>query len=72
MDIDYEPTGKKFVTGSFDKTLRIFNHDGGRSNFVYHTKRMQKVFSVIWTADSKFVLSGSDDANIRIWKNDPS
>ncbi len=24
MDIDYSPTGKEFVTGAFDKTVRIF------------------------------------------------
>lgn len=24
MDLDYAPTGKEFVTGSYDKTLRIF------------------------------------------------
>lgn len=30
-DIDYAPTGREFVTGSFDKTIRIFNYDSGRS-----------------------------------------
>ncbi len=24
MDIDFAPTGKEFVTGSYDKTIRIF------------------------------------------------
>ena len=31
---------------------------------------MQRVFTVDYTADSKFILSGSDDANVRIWKSD--
>jgi WD repeat and SOF domain-containing protein 1 len=31
IDLDYAPTGREFVTGSFDKTLRIFNYDSGRS-----------------------------------------
>lgn len=42
LDIDYSPTGKEFVTGSFDKTIRIFNITEGRSREVYHTQRMQK------------------------------
>ncbi len=29
MDIDYSPTGKEFVTGAFDKTVRIFPIDSG-------------------------------------------
>ena len=27
-----------------------------------------RVFSVIYTMDNRFVISGSDDTNIRIWK----
>ena len=74
LDIDYSPTGKEFVTGSFDKTIRIFKSDEGFSRDCYHTKRMQKVYSVLYTMDDKYVLSGSDDTNIRVWKsvaNDP-
>jgi DDB1- and CUL4-associated factor 13 len=42
LDLDYSPTGKEFVTGSYDKTLRIFKVNEGRSRETYHTKRMQK------------------------------
>lgn len=42
LDIDFAPTGREFVTGSFDKTIRIFAFDEGRSREVYHTKRMQQ------------------------------
>lgn len=35
---------------------------------VYHTKRMQHVICVKWSSDSKYVLSGSDEMNIRLWK----
>jgi len=30
MDVDYSPTGKEFVSGSFDRSLRIFYSEGGR------------------------------------------
>lgn len=39
---------------------------------VYHTKRMQHVICVKWSADSKYVLSGSDEMNIRLWKANAS
>lgn len=42
LDIDYSPTGREFVTGSFDKTIRIFESNEGRSREVYYNKRMQK------------------------------
>ena len=68
LDIDFSPTGKEFVTGSFDKTIRIFRSQDGRSREVYHTKRMQQVNAVLYSMDSRFIWSGSEDTNIRLWK----
>ncbi|KAF5207169.1 Ddb1- and cul4-associated factor [Thalictrum thalictroides] len=68
MDIDFSPTGKEFVTGSYDRTVRIFRYNGGHSREIYHTKRMQRVFSVKFTCDGSYVVSGSDDTNLRLWK----
>jgi len=34
IDVDYAPTGKEFVSGSYDKTVRIFSADKGHSRFV--------------------------------------
>ena len=68
MDIDYSPTGREFVTGSYDRSVRMFAYNGGRSRDVYHTKRMQRVFSVAFSIDGSYVMSGSDDMNVRVWK----
>jgi WD repeat and SOF domain-containing protein 1 len=68
LDVSFAPTGRELLTGSYDRTIRIFAAAAGRSRDVYHTKRMQRVFSVAWSADAKYVLSGSDDTNIRVWK----
>ncbi|PKA66419.1 Guanine nucleotide-binding protein subunit beta-1 [Apostasia shenzhenica] len=93
MDIDYSPTGREFVTGSYDRTIRIFNYNGDHSREVYHTKRMQRslfasvvvccfwftviadefsvpcrVFCVKYSCDGTYVISGSDDTNLRLWK----
>lgn len=72
MDIDYSPTGKQFVTGAYDKSVRIFDASRGHSEEVYHTKRMQRVFTVRWSADAKYLMSGSDEFNIRLWKANAS
>ncbi|KAG1671946.1 DDB1- and CUL4-associated factor 13 [Nymphon striatum] len=68
IDVDYSPTGKELVSGSYDKTIRIFETGKGHSRDVYHTKRMQRLTSVTWSLDNKYILSGSDEMNIRIWK----
>ena len=69
LDIDFSPTGKEFTTSSFDKTIRIFPYNDGRSREVYHTKRMQQVNSILYSMDAKYIVSGSEDTNIRIWKS---
>ena len=57
------------MSGSYDKTIRIFETTKGRSKEIYHTKRMQRVFSTHYSADSKYVMTGSDETNIRLWKS---
>lgn len=68
MDIDYSPTGREFVTGSYDRTIRIFPYDSGQSREIYHTGRMQRVFAVKFSCDGTYLISGSDETNLRLWK----
>ena len=72
LDVDFSPTGEELVTGSYDRTIRIFRAREGHSREVYHTKRMQRVFCVNFSMDSKYVISGSDDGNIRVWRANAS
>ena len=68
MSVGWSSTGREFVTGSYDRTIRIFGFRSGTSRDVYTLKRMQRVFCVNYTADARFIVSGSDDTNLRIWK----
>jgi WD repeat and SOF domain-containing protein 1 len=72
MDVDYSPTGREFVAGSYDHSVRVFAYNGGHSRDVYHTKRMQRVFCVRFSGDGSYVFSGSDDMNVRVWKAEAS
>jgi len=68
IDVDYSPTGREIVSGSYDKTVRIWATDSGRSRDIYHTKRMQRLTTVAWSLDNKYVVSGSDEMCLRVWK----
>lgn len=72
LDVDFDPTGQELVSGSYDRSIRIFRVNEGHSREIYHTKRMQHVFATRFTTDAKFVLSGSDDGNIRVWRSNAS
>ncbi|PWW73829.1 WD40 repeat-like protein [Tuber magnatum] len=72
MDVDYSPTGEELVTGSYDRTVRIYRAREGHSRDIYHTKRMQRIFSVAFTTDTRYILSGSDDGNVRLWRAEAS
>ena len=54
MDVSFSPTGQEFASGSYDRTVRVFPHRSGRSREVYHTKRMQRVFCVNFSADARY------------------
>ncbi|CAL2031219.1 hypothetical protein CAEBREN_05371 [Caenorhabditis brenneri] len=68
LDVDYSPTGQEFVAAGYDRSIRLFKARDMTSRDVYYTKRMASVLSVLWSADAKFVLSGSNEMNIRVWK----
>ena len=72
MDVEFSPTGEELVSASYDKTIRLWSRAGGHSRDIYHTKRMQRVFSCKFTSDAKYVISGSDDGNVRIWRANAS
>ncbi|KAI0875130.1 WD40-repeat-containing domain protein [Hypoxylon argillaceum] len=72
MDVDFSPDGRGLISGSYDRTLRLWNRDEGVSRDIYHTKRMQRIFCCAWSPDATVTLSGSDDGNVRLWRANAS
>ena len=69
LDVDWSPTGAEVLSGSLDKTLRIFDvKRGGTARDIYHTSRMQRVNCVRWSGDSHYIFSGSDEGGVRVWR----
>ncbi|KAL8799135.1 MAG: hypothetical protein Q9182_006110 [Xanthomendoza sp. 2 TL-2023] len=68
MDVQFSPTGHALVSASYDRTIRLWDRSRGHSTDIYHTKRMQRCFAACFTPDNKYILSGSDDGNVRLWR----
>jgi WD40 repeat protein len=69
--VAFSPTGELVVSGSDDKTIRVWDTTTGRtvsSPFEGHTNY---VMSVAFSPDGRHLVSGSADKRIRIWAMDP-
>lgn len=72
VSVEFDPLGAEIASGSFDKTIRIFEVDERKSRDTYYNRRMQNVLGVKYSHDSQFIVSGSDDGSIRVWKSHAS
>ncbi|KAI9692798.1 MAG: rRNA-processing protein sof1 [Bogoriella megaspora] len=72
MSIAFSPTGEELVSGSYDRSIRLWSRSKGHSRDIYTTKRMQRVFATSFTSDANYIVSGSDDGNVRLWRANAS
>ena len=61
------PDGKRIVSGSRDKTLRLWDADTGLALGQPLTGHSDSVESVAFSPDGKRIVSGSDDTTLRLW-----
>lgn len=66
MDVAYSNDGKHILSGSYDKTLKLWDRATGREirTFKGHTKWVK---AVALSPDGKYALSGSTDETLKLW-----
>jgi WD40 repeat protein len=65
----FSPDGKRIVSGSWDKTLRLWNSETG-SELGILTGHTSYVNTCAFSPDGKMIISGCDDNSLKIWDAD--
>ena len=69
LSVAWRSDERRVLTGSNDRTVRLWNVDTGRCLQVLEGHRDQ-VTSVVFNADQRHALSGSTDMTVRLWDLD--
>ncbi|KAL8732788.1 MAG: hypothetical protein Q9166_002570 [cf. Caloplaca sp. 2 TL-2023] len=68
--IAFAPDSHKVVTGSFDKTCKLWDLQDAREPLRTFTGHKESVLSVAFTRDGRWIMSGSRDKGIQFWNPD--
>jgi len=68
LSLAQDKKNQDLLSGSLDSTIRIFPKSFIQISEIFFNQRMNRVLDVCFSADQKFILSGSEDGNLRIWK----
>ena len=65
--VGFSPDGKRIVSGSLDKTIRLWDAETGEPLRAPLEGHQHSVTSVAFSPDGKRIVSGSFDKTIRLW-----
>ncbi|KIK33562.1 hypothetical protein CY34DRAFT_28988, partial [Suillus luteus UH-Slu-Lm8-n1] len=65
--VAFSPDGRRIVSGSWDKTVRVWDAKTGEALGSPLQGHADWIRSVAISPDGKRIVSGSDDMTIRVW-----
>jgi WD40 repeat protein len=69
--VAFSPDGKRIVSGSRDKTVRLWDAQTGQPIGQPLQGHGESVNSVAFSPDGKRIVSGSTDKTVRLWDASP-
>jgi WD40 repeat protein len=65
--VAWSPDGTRIASGSYDKTVQVWNAITGDNVHIYrgHSDRVQ---AIAWSPDSQFIASASSDMTVQVWR----
>ena len=67
LSVSFSGDGRLIVSGSWDKTVRVWNAVSGECVLRPLQGHTNWVNSVSFSGDGKLIVSGSDDSTVRVW-----
>ncbi|XP_074289878.1 notchless protein homolog [Silene latifolia] len=64
--VGFSPDGQWLASGSFDKSVRLWNPRTGKFVHVFRG-HVASVNQICWSADSRFLVSASKDSTLKVW-----
>jgi WD40 repeat protein len=64
--VAWSPDGKHIASGSWDKTVQVWDAVNG-GNVSTYKEHSSKVYAVAWSPDGKRIASGGDDHTVQVW-----
>lgn len=65
--VTMSPNGQQFAIGFSDEHTRLYNAHTYELEEVFHSHQFSN-FSVVYSPDGKYLISGGRDAQLRVWK----
>jgi eukaryotic-like serine/threonine-protein kinase len=67
LSVAHSPDGKRIITGSYDKTLKVWDAGTDQETLTLKGWHTDPVWSVAYSLDGKRIVSGTFDKTLKVW-----